>query len=333
MFEPFARPIPIAVNGPAMTRFAPGLVLAALFASAAAPALAAPGVTVQNAAARMVVIPEARNDVRIDVQRGPDGRIPTPVVRQEGDRLVVDGGLRGRVGGCGTFGVDWRVFNGGREGEPNPHVQRVMVRGIGPLTLDRLPLITAHVPLHAAVAVGDAVFGRVGPSESLVLASNGCGDWTVGDVGGALEIAAHGSGDIHAGRAGVLHAALAGSGDLTTGDVAGDAALAVHGSADTKLGRVGHGLSVDLSGSGDVTAAEVDGPVMSHQSGSGDVEIRGGRSPSVSVSTSGSGDFAYKGEAGAVSAQSSGSGDISVAHALGPVSKASSGSGDIHVGR
>ena len=69
----------------------------------------------------MVVIPEARNDVRIDVQRGPDGRIPTPRrAAQEGDRLVVDGGLRGRVGGCGTFGVDWRVFNGGRERSPIP---------------------------------------------------------------------------------------------------------------------------------------------------------------------------------------------------------------------
>ncbi len=313
----------------ALTAAAP---IAAVLA-AAVPAFASPGVTVRAAAARMVVIPEARGDVRVEVQPGADRRLPLPVVRREGDRIVVDGGLRGRVGGCGTFGVDWRVFGAGRGAEPNPHIQRVMVRGIGPLTLDRLPLITAHVPMHAAIAVGDAVFGKVGPSDSLAFASAGCGDWIVGEVSGPLEIASHGSGDIHAGRSGVLHAALSGSGDLTVDDVAGEAAVAVHGSGDTKLGRVGHGLMLDLQGSGDVAASEVDGPIASHQSGSGDVQIGGGRSPTVSVSTSGSGDFAFRGEAGAVSAQSSGSGDIAIAHANGPVSKSHSGSGDIDVGR
>ena len=312
----------------------PALALAGLIAAAAAPpALAAPGVTVQNAAARMVVIPEARCDVRVDIQRGPDARIPMPVVRREGERLVVDGGLRGRIGGCGTIGVDFRVFGGGRRDEPNPHVQRVMVRGIGPLTLDRLPVITARVPMRAAVAAGDAVFGKVGLSDALALASNGCGDWIVADVAGPLEIAGHGSGDVHAGRAGVLHAALSGSGDLEMEDVAGEAAIATHGSGDTKLGRVGRGLSLELAGSGDLEAAGVDGPIASRQSGSGDVEIRGGRSPNVAVSTSGSGGFAFKGEADAVSAQSSGSGDIEVAHASGPVSKSHSGSGDIDIGR
>ena len=318
-----------------MPRIPTALALAALAAAApafSAPASASPGVTVRNAAARMVVIPEARSDVRVDVQRGADGRLPMPVVHREGDRLVVDGGLQGRVGGCGAFGVDWRVFDR-RGSEPNPHVQRVMVRGVGPLTLDRLPVITAHVPMRTSLAVGDAVFGRVGPTEALALANNGCGDWILADVAGPLEVAVHGSGDIHAGRAGVLHAALSGSGDLSTEDVEGEAAVVTHGSSDTKLGRVGRGLSLELAGSGDVDAAEVDGPIASHQSGSGDVEIRGGRSPNVSVATSGSGDFSFKGQAGAVSVQSSGSGDIAIAHASGPVSKSHSGSGDIDIGR
>lgn len=314
--------------------FAPSRALASLVAAAAigAPAFAAPGVTVQNAAARMVVIPEARSDVRVDVQRGADPRLPVPEVRRDGDRVIVDGGLRGRIGGCGTFGVDWRVFQHDRS-EANPHVQRVMIRGVGPLTLDRLPVITAHVPMRAALSADHAVFGRVGPSETLSLASSGCGDWVVGDVAGPLSVETSGSGDVRAGRAGQLRIAIAGSGDFVGDAVARDASIATHGSGDVSLGRVGGRLEAELAGSGDLAAREVFGPVASHQSGSGDVVIRGGRSPSVAVQTSGSGDFAFKGEAGSVSAQSSGSGDIQVAHASGPVAKSHSGSGEIEVGR
>lgn len=313
-----------------MTR--PVFVAAALLASAAGPALAAPGVTVQNAAARMVVIPEARNDVRVDVQRGPDGRIPTPVVRQEGDRLVVDGGLRGRIAGCGTFGADWRVFQHDRDG-PNPRVQRVMIKGVGPVTLDHLPVITAHVPLHAAISADHAVFGRAGPSKSLALSNSGCGDWILGDVAGPLAVETSGSGDVKAGKVGLLHVAIAGSGDFTGADVAREASVSTHGSGDVRLGRVGGRLDAELAGSGDLVAHEVLGPIASHQSGSGDVDIQGGRAPSVAVQASGSGGFHFGGEAGAVSAESSGSADISIAHAAGPVSRSRSGSGDIDMGR
>lgn len=306
------------------------LVVVAAPSLGPAVARAGPGVKVENAAARMVVIPEARSDVQVVVRAG-DARVPMPVVRREGDQLVVDGGLRGRVGSCGTVGVDMRVFHGGR-GEPSPRVQRIFVQGIGPLTLDRLPLITAHVPMRASVSGGDAVFGRVGRSERLALANSGCGDWTVDDVQGDFALANSGSGDVEAGRIGVLHAALSGSGDLIGGDIGGDMDLAVHGSADTKVGRVGGRLRIDLAGSGDLHARELEGAVQSQQSGSGDVEIDGGHVSAVQVRTSGSGDFTFHGDAGSVSAASSGSGDISVAHATGPVSQTHSGSGDIHIG-
>ena len=248
--------------------------LAVVAAPALAPAVARadPGVKVENAAARMVVVPEARADVRVDVQAG-DTRLPMPVVRREGDQLIVEGGLQGRIGSCGTVGVDMRVFHGGR-GEPNPRVQRVFVRGIGPLTLDRLPVITAHVPMRASISAGDAVFGRIGRTERLALANSGCGDWTVDDVQGDFSLAGAGSGDVQAGRIGTLHEAFSGSGDLIAGDIGGDMDLAVHGSSDTKVGRVGGRLRIDLAGSGDLHAREVDGAIQSQQSGSGGVGDR-----------------------------------------------------------
>ena len=304
----------------------PMFALAVAVLAAPGVALADPGVKIEAFAGRLVVIPEARGDVRVDLQRG-DPRTPMPVTRREGDTIVVDGGLAGRIGACGVFGIGSMFGGAGRQ-----RVQRVDIRGIGPLTLDRLPVITAHVPMHAAVAAEGAVFGRVGRTERLALSNSGCGDWTVDDVHGDFALAAAGSGDVGAGRAGALHAALSGSGDLTAGDVAGDMDVAVHGSADTKVGRVGGRLRIDLAGSGDLRAREVDGPIQSQQSGSGGVEIAGGPAAAVQVHTSGSGDFTFDGDAGSVAVATSGSGDVSIAHASGPVSQTHSGSGDIHIG-
>lgn len=282
-----------------------GLAVAGVLSAAGAAFAQEAGVRVEHAAARMVVIPERREDVSVTVSGG-DARLPDLHLHREGDTMVVEGGLERRVAGCGVIGVAWGD-GAGRRGE------RVMIRGIGPLTVDRLPLITAHVPLDAKVAVSDAVFGSVGATRSLSLADTGCGDWTIADVSGAMQVATNGSGDVHAGSAGSVSAAISGSGDLT-------------------LRRAG-ALHVSVAGSGDVRAADVEGPVGAQISGSGDVRIADGRSPNLSVRIAGSGDFTYGGTAGALAAQVAGSGDIRVAHVTGPVSKSVVGSGDVTVGR
>ena len=278
----------------------------ALAAAASQAQAADAGVEVRHAAARMVVIPEARANVSVTIQGG-DARLPRPVVRTEGRRVIVEGGLERRIGGCGGFGV---VFSSG------PHrdkTMRVMVRGIGPLTLDRLPVITVRVPMNASVAVGDAVWGEAGAADRMDFANAGCGNWTLGDVRERLSIAQSGSGDVRAGSAGSARLALSGSGDVT-------------------LDGVGS-LDAAVSGSGDVRVASVEGPLSAGIVGSGDITVQGGRASSVAASVAGSGDFTFRGQAGSVAARIAGSGDITVAHASGAVSKAVAGSGDISIGR
>ncbi len=304
---------------------APALLPAAALATAllvAGQALADPGVRVEHAAARLVVIPEARADVAVTVTPG-DPRLPALAVRREGSTVVLDGGLRGRIGAC--RGADLNV-NG------RLPLITVDVRGVGRVPFDRLPVVTARVPLATQVAGGEAVWGEVGPSRRLTLSNAGCGDWRVAPVREALTAQDDGSGDVHAQTAGELGWSSHGSGDLTLGAVAGPAVLQMAGSGDVRLEHVSGRLEARLAGSGDVVAGRVDGPVQASIAGSGDVHIAAGRVPAVQVETAGSGDFVFNGEAGSLSARTAGSGDIHVARVTGPVSRASAGSGEITVG-
>ena len=278
----------------AITAFA---AFASLAASACATgALAEPAVEIRDAAARVTVIPEDRQDVKVQIVT-TNAALPL-TVRNELDHVIVEGHLRHRIWGCSTmFGKTM-----------------VRVRGVGEAPLDSLPQIVVRTPMNAHVGVGEAVFGTVGRSNALVLSNAGCGDWTVANVRGRLEINEAGSGDVHTGSAGELAARVAGSGGIMLRDIRGPA-------------------NVDLAGSGDVTASSINGPLHANVMGSGDVKIDGGRASDMVVHIAGSGDVRFGGAAGSLDASIAGSGDVDVARVDGPIHKASFGSGGVNVGR
>jgi hypothetical protein len=272
-------------------------VLAGLIAGVpGAAALAAPTIEIRDAAARIVVVPENRSDVKVEFA-SLNSSLPL-YVRQRGDRIIVDGRLRRRIDGCRTeFGMT-----------------TVRVRGLGEVALDNLPRIVAKVPLDARVAASGAVFGQVGRSDALELSNAGCGDWQVANVKGALRLNLAGSGDTRAGTSNELVAHVAGAGDVFTNTVAG-------------------GLTVDIAGSGDVSTASINGPLHARIAGSGDVKVARGHAPELTADIAGSGDVRFGGVAEAVHAFIAGSGDVDVGSVTGPVRKSVLGSGDVVVGR
>ena len=292
-----------------------------------ATAQAAPGVDIRNAAARVVVVPEARADVTVTVHSGSSG-LPRLSARVQGDQVVLDGGLEGRIMGCN--GSTLQLFGGSGRTAPG---RGVRIRGIGVIAYDQLPEIVVHMPRRGHVAAGGAVWGQVAASDALDLAVSGCGDWRLADMAGALSVQAAGSGDVAGGRAGALDASLSGSSELSLGDIAGGASLVVAGSGGVRAGAVRGPVHLDLGGSGDVRLARVDGPISAQLASSGAVRIDAGAAPRVSVDVAGSGDFSFGGAAGAVRASVVGSGDVHVAHATGPVSRSVMGSGDVAIGR
>lgn len=285
------------------------ILAAALLGSglmAAAPAFAQePTLRIENAAARVVVIPEQRSDVIYTVQPGRAG-LPALQTRRDGGAVVLDGGLGG---GWGPFGI-----HVGMNCQGSGDRVRVQIPGHGVVALQDLPVVTAHVPLNARIAVGQAVFGEVGPTSSLDFSNAGCGDWRVADVHGPIHIGVSGSGDVR-------------------GRSVGPADVHISGSSDVYLGPVNGNLEAHISGSGDVHAASVSGPLVARIAGSGDVTVDGGTSPSVEAHIAGSGDVKFRGTAGQLMASIAGSGDVDVARVTGQITKHIAGSGDVNVGR
>lgn len=270
----------------------------ALFAAAAtalcAGAAQAASVEIKDAVARVTVVPENRNDIRVEILR-TNGQLPLQV-RTMGDRTIVDGDLDRKIRSC--RGGDHPV---------------VTVRGVGDIAWNDMPQVVIRTPRDVHVDADGAVFGSVGRSASLDLGNAGCGDWTVANVEGQMKLSQAGSGDARTGASGSAKIRIAGSGDVATGPVRG-------------------GLDVNIAGSGGVGVAAIAGPLEVHIAGSGDVLVRGGRATTVDVAMAGSGDVDFRGVADSLKARIAGSGDVRVREVRGPVSKSVMGSGGVFVG-
>jgi hypothetical protein len=271
-------------------------LMAALVGIAASSAQAAPGLEIHHAVARVTIIPEARGDVVVSVVKA-NAKLPLTVTRV-GDVVTIEGNLGVRSSNCHTL-----------MGRPG-----VTVWGIGNFGYDDLPQIVVHMPRNVKVSADSAVFGQVGPGDSVDLANTGCGDWTVADQTGALRARVTGSGDVHAGAV-------------------GSADLRLSGSSDVSLRAARGGLAASISGSGDVNADRVDGPLNAKIAGSGDLRVKGGAVTDMDVSVAGSGNLRFDGVARTLTARVAGSGAVSVNKVTGAVTKQVAGSGDISVGR
>lgn len=296
---------------PAAIAAAMGSALAAS-AVLAAPALA-DDVTIRNAVARVIVIPEDRSDVGVEITQGAAG-LPELRVERRGGQVRIDGGL-GRGRGMGFGGGQIGSCNSGPADARQPgQGATVEVRGKGRIRMEDAPLIVLRTPRDVDVSGGGAVFGAIGRgARSVELGNGGCGAWTVANVDGDMDLSVGGSGSIRAGTSRSLDAAVGGSGSIVAG----------------ATGK----LDANVGGSGGVDVAAVNGETDIAIGGSGDVRVRGGRAPSLKVSIGGSGNVRFGGAAGDVSVAIAGSGDVQVAEVTGAVSRSIVGSGDLRIGR
>lgn len=272
--------------------------LAAVIAATAGAASAndrEPRVVVKNAVARVTVVPQDRADVQV-VVKSHDPRL-TLTVQKKGDRTIVDGDLKwNRIRNCrGTH-----------------ETASADVKGMGTIAWKDMPEVIIYTPRDVEVGASGAVWGYIGRASSVDFSNAGCGDWTIANVAGELDISQAGSGDVLAGDAGGLDLSVAGSGDTRL--------KAVTGKAD-----------ISIAGSGNVVMASLNGDLDVSIAGSGDVRIFGGKASKVDVSVAGSGDIRFAGEATRVDASFVGSGDLWVTKA-GSVDKSAVGSGGVHVG-
>lgn len=273
----------------------PVAIAACAVAMSAAGAANAASVEIKDAVARVVVIPEDRADVKVEIlTTHPD--LPLQV-RSAGGKWIIDGDLNRRIRDC------------------NATMGRTSVRvaNLGEVAYDAMPQVVVRTPRDVRLTAGGAVFGSVGKSASLDFANAGCGDWTLANVTGKLSVSEAGSGDVNAGAAGEAAIQIAGSGDVRTQAVSGR-------------------LEVSVAGSGDVGVASVAGAAKIRVAGSGDVRIAAGRAQKMDVTVAGSGDVRMDGEVGDLDARIVGSGDVRVRKVTGAVKKSVMGSGGVTIG-
>lgn len=289
-------------------------VLAVMAASSAFAASAwAEEVEIRNAVARVIVIPEDRADIGVEITQGSSG-LPQLQLERRSGKVRIDGGL-GRSGG---FGINNNAIRSCRSGPADARQPgdgaSVEVRSVGRVRLEDAPLIVVRTPRAVEVSGTGAVFGAVGRgARSVDLGNAGCGSWTVANVDGAVDLSVGGSGAIRAGTSRSLEAAVGGSGSIYAGATGA--------------------LEANVGGSGNIEVAAIDGDADIAIGGSGSVRIRDGRAPELNVSIGGSGDVRFDGAADDVSVSIAGSGDVRVAEATGRVSRSVVGSGDLHIGR
>jgi hypothetical protein len=308
--------------------FAAALAAGSALAGAAQ---ATPRLVIRDAAISVVVEPEARSDIAVEVYR-PNPRLPL-VMLHEGADVVIEGHLP-------RF---WTTCHGEGDG------LHALVFGRGDFGLSQMPKVLVHVPLDAVIESGGIVHGAVARSGSLTLTASGCGDWTVGNVAGQLNTGLSGVGDVRTGSARAAEVALSGTGHLSVGDVqtqlvahlsgagtltarsAGAADLSISGSGGLTTGPIAGPLSVRISGAGGLKTASAGGPVVADVSGVGSVVIAGGHAPSLSAQVSGTGHVDFRGVADTLDASVSGVGSVSVARVTGAVSQHVSGIGSVHI--
>jgi len=237
-------------------------VLAAAFALAPCLALAAapaPSVRIVGAAARVMVIPEARADVAVQIAPGR-AKLPPLKLRRQGGGQVVEGGVSYTGGGFRMFGGDGCDADKGQ----------IRYKG-QTIPVADLPVVTVRMPAQADVAAEGMIFGQAGPSQRLTLASKGCGTWRVGPsagdltidnggaadvqaagVKGALTIKIDGPGDVAvaSGWAAVLTVRSKGPGDISYRGETGRADIQLDGKGDVILGKVFGYLNARVPGSG-----------------------------------------------------------------------------------
>jgi hypothetical protein len=234
---------------------------------------------VRHTVARVVVTPEDRADIQIEITS--PGGVPMPTVELDGDQVTINGHLRGRISNCRQDGT-------------------ADLRGYDAITPDNLPIINIRAPRALVMERGGAGTTEIAAAESVNFDLMGCGSAIIADVAGELELDMAGSGTVTTGAARTLNLDMAGAGDVT-------------------IGAIGEYAQIDMAGAGDVTLASLTGSLNADSSGAGNITIQGGAISVAEVDMAGAGDVNIAAPVQTLNVSMVGAGDLDVANTVGDI--------------
>ncbi|WP_340644453.1 hypothetical protein [Phenylobacterium sp.] len=237
-------------------------VLPSLAIALALPTLAAarPVLTVEAPAARVIVIPEARQDMALEA----DARLAIHPVAGGSARVTgTSSWLEQHV--PWLFGYSCQANGVSRWGQS--------------ILLKDLPTLTVRVPLEAEIVSKGAIHGQVGEGRALKLYASGCGTWRLGPLSRGLTVTQAGAGQVIASHVdGRLSATVDGAGSVVVGNgVVSSATLVMNGSGRIDDRGTAGILNAKMNGSGKITVRLLAG--QANVSYDGDGDVKWGRPP------------------------------------------------------
>lgn len=275
-------------------------VLTLALAGAALPlAASAAELVIDGAMARIVVVPEARSDLQVEVAPGSNSMLAVQV-RRAGDRVVLRSNLVARSCSSRGDGADaWREMtvrftNGARA------------------RMAEAPVITVHAPRDLTISGQGPVSGVVGPMRNLTVRYDKCGHWKAANVAGRLDVLAT--------RGAAVSAQDVGYG-VFRADHGG--AVAAESVAD---------LDIDARNGGAVSVERAAGRARLNGEAGGAISVSGGRARDLQVTAVSGAAVSFGGRAGRVNASAQGGAVVSIAQADGPVTRSSGGGAILSIG-
>lgn len=230
--------------------------LLSLTIALAFPTLAAarPVLTIEAPAARVIVIPEARQDMALEA----DLRLAIHPVA--GDSARVTGASSWFEQNIPwLFGYSCQAAGVSRWGQTIP--------------LKALPTLTVRVPLDAEIVSKGAIYGQTGAGRALTLSASGCGTWRLGALSSGLTATQAGPGQVIASHVdGRLTATVDGAGSIVVGQgVVSRANLVMNGSGRIDDRGTAGVLNAKMNGSGRITVRLLAGQANVSYDGNGEV--------------------------------------------------------------
>ena len=209
---------------------------------------------IDNAIARVKVIPEARSGIAVGVQQGKSG--PPLRITRAGASVVIDG-QEPQAGF--SFVPQW--------------LSRWFRKDRCPAEAPGVPMVTAHVPMNTRVSISGAISGEIGGTTTLSFNARGCGDWRLGPVERQLVIDTSSTGRIRAAKVGgtlAIHSSGSGGIAIDSGHIPTARIILLGPGGVSHKGSMG-GLFAEVKSSGVIKVKEIYGLVDAEVVGSGDV--------------------------------------------------------------
>lgn len=248
---------------------------------------------------------------------------------------TVEGGSLKILKSCARF-VDIQPNGAGHQvtiaarADQDGEISQLRVSGGDAATID---INSAHCYKSGAFSDGPtlALTIKVPDGAAIAVTDGGVAKYTIGAVGGTLNLSLAGASGLKAAGAKTLKLELSGAGNADIGE-AGDSNLRTSGAGDVKIYTLKGSVDAKLSGAGNLTVDTINSnSVMLNAAGRSDIRLGKGKISDFALDSAGASDVMVDAVVTTAKVSLAGAGDVKFAKLTGTISQSVAGIGKVSV--